>query len=237
MKIKNYIIVIILSIYGLSVSAQEADMLDPVIPKETKLIEPIIFDAETYNEFKQDKNFDYYQSRPEGASFFDVVMEAFFKWLVKNVNPNITSKQVKVTLWVVTGIVVLLILLILYFYRPSLFYINKKKKIEFQVEDEDIHALDFDKLIKESLDSGCYSDAIRWTYLLTLKELHERELISWDSFKTVIEYTHELKRTDLKSEFKVLSQQFLYYRYGNFEASKDTFSNFSALSNAITKRL
>ena len=109
--------------------------------------------------------------------------------------------------------------------------------MDFQVEDEDIYALNFEKLIKESLDSGRFSDAIRWTYLLTLKELHERQLISWDPFKTVIEYTNELKRTDLKQDFKNLSQQFLYYRYGNFDATHDTYSAFSVLSNSITGRL
>ncbi len=236
MKIIYYIFVIIIGTYGLSVSAQEADTLN-YIPKETKLIKPISFDAKTYDQFKEDKNYDYYQSKPEGRSFFDTLAQAFFKWLISNVNPNIKLKHVKVTLWIITAIVAIILLLIIYHYRPSLFYINRKKKIDFRVEDEDIHELDFDKLIKESLDSGRFSDAIRWTYLLTLKALNERELISWDPFKTVIEYTYELKRTDLKLDFKNLSQQFLYYRYGNFDATRDTYSVFSTLSNSITKRL
>ena len=236
MKIITYILVFVVSFYGLSVSAQEADTLN-LIPKETKLLDPIGFDQKTYKQFKNDKAYDYYQIKPEGRSFFDTMAEAFFIWLRKNVNPNITFKQVKITLWIITGIVVIIILFLIYYYRPSLFYINRKKKIDFLVEDEDIHTLDFDELIKEALNSGRFSDAIRWIYLLTLKELHERQHISWDPFKTVIEYTYELKRTDLKPDFKNLSLQFLYYRYGNFDATQDTCSTFSALSNSIIRRL
>ncbi|MDR0231829.1 MAG: hypothetical protein LBI82_06890 [Dysgonamonadaceae bacterium] len=235
MKIATYILVFVVSFYGLSVSAQEADTLNH-IPKETKRVEPIGFDQKTYDQFKNDKAYDYYQGKPE-SSFFDAIYKFFHDWLRKNFNPNVTLKQVKITLWVIAGIVVIIILLIIYFYKPSLFYINRKKKIGFEVEDEDIHALDFDKLIEESLDSGRFSDAIRWTYLLTLKELHTKELISWDAFKTVIEYTYELKQPNLKQDFKNLSQQFLYYRYGNFDATHDAYSAFSALSNSIIKRL
>ena len=236
MKITTYILVFVISFYGLSVSAQKADTLN-LTPKETKLVEPVKFDQKTYDQFKNDKTYNYYQTKPESRSFYETITDAFFNWLKTNVNPDITAKQFKITLWIIAGIILIVLILLTYHYKPSLFYINRKNKIGFQVEDDDIYAVDFEKLIKESLDSGRFSDAIRWTYLLVLKELHERQYISWDPFKTVIEYTYEFKRTDLKPDFKNLSQQFLYYRYGNFDATQDTWSAFSALSNSITRRL
>ena len=236
MKIITHILVFVVSFYGLSVSAQEADTLNRV-PKETKLVEPIGFDKETYNQFKNDETYDYYQTKPGNRSFYDTIANAFFNWLRKNINPDITAKQVKITMWVIAGIVAIIFLFIIYRYKLSLFYINRKNKIDFQIEAEDIHALDFDKLIKDSLDSGHFSDAIRWAYLQILKESHERQYISWEPFKTVIEYTNEFRRTDLKQDFKNLSQQFLYYRYGNFDATQDTYSAFSTLSNSIIRRL
>ena len=238
MKIATYILVFVVSFYGLSVSAQEADTLNlNLIPKETKIVESIGFDHKTYDQFKNNKAYDYYQFKQGSRSFYDIMTEVILNWWMKNVSSNITSKQVRIILWVITGIVAGILLLIIFYYKPSLFYINRRNEIDFTVEDEDIHAIDFDELIKDSLNSGRFSDAIRWTYLLTLKKLHERQHISWDPFKTVIEYTYELKRTDLKPDFKNLSQQFLYYRYGNFDATHDTYSAFSALSNSITGRL
>ncbi|MCL2651842.1 MAG: hypothetical protein FWD60_12590 [Candidatus Azobacteroides sp.] len=232
MKIITYIFFVIVSIFTLSVSAQNVDTLK-LITKENKSIEPVGFNAKTYKQFKQDKSYDYYHIKSEGLSIWDKIAE----WLTKNINPDITSKQVKITLWIITGIVLLILLTILYVYRPSLFYVNKKKKINFDVEEDDIHSLDFNQLIKESLDSNRYSDAVRWTYLFTLKMLHERNYVSWEPTKTVNEYVYEMKRQDLKPEFKELSRQFLYYRYGNFEVSQETFEHFSSLSNEINKRL
>ena len=236
MKIAIYIFFTVISVFTLSVSAQNADTLQ-LIPKETKSIKPIAFDSKTYNEFKQDKNYDYYHIKQKGQSISDKILEAIFKWLSKNINSNITKKQVKITLWIITIIVLLIILIILYVYKPALFYINRKKNLGFQVEDESIYALDFDKLIQESLAQELYSDAVRWTYLSILKALHDRNFISWEPSKTINEYVIEMKRTDLRTKFKDLSQQFLYYRYGNFDVSQKAFEHFSLLSNEINKRL
>lgn len=243
MKIIDYIFVIIISFCGLSVSAQKVDTLhfstakaQKHIPYETKSIEELSFDNETYKLLKNDKNYDYYYQKPE-RSLQDIITEALHKWLSKNINSNIKMEHFRVILWIVTAIVFITILMILYFYKPSLFYLDRKKKYAFETEDENIYSTDFEKLIKESSDSGRYSDAIRWTYLLALRELHKRELVSWDFNKTVNEYVYELKRTDLKSDFKELSHRFLYYRYGNFEATQDAFSSFSLLSDKIIKRL
>ena len=236
MKIINYIFVFIISLSGLNVSAQEADTLN-LIPKETKSLDPVRFDTETYNKFKQDKAYDYHNEAAKSPSLSSIITEAIFKWLLKNINPNITTQQVKTTLWIITAIVIIIILLLLYFYRPSLFYFNREKKSNFQIEDEDIHSVDFEKMIEKAIKSQQYSDAIRWCYLQLLKELHQRELISWDPNKTVNEYTYEIKRSDLKPDFRKLSLQFLYYRYGNFDASHDAFNHFSGLSNEIIKRI
>jgi uncharacterized membrane protein len=235
-KIIRYIFTIVITIYGLSVSARQADTLNSVIPKETKIIDSVSFDAKTYDQLKKDKQYDYYHLKPE-HSFFDSIIEALNTWLSLHLNLHIGLKGVKTIFWIITILVLLAILVILYLYKPSLFYINRKKKHDFEIEDEDINSTDFEKLIKEAYNSGQYSDAIRWTYLLTLKRLYQKELISWDANKTVNEYVYELKKIDLKPDFKELSQLFLYYRYGNFEASKDAFDSFTALSNNIIKRL
>jgi hypothetical protein len=245
-RIINYIFIFIINIYGLSALAQQDDTLvtvadtaatvKAVIPKEIKSITPVNFNSETYQELKKDKNYAYYNLREE-HSILNTIVEAFYRWLTKHFNPHISLGGAKIILWTIVVIVLIIIVVIIYFYKPSLFYFNRKKKRDFEIEDEDINATNFEKLIKESSDSGQYSDAIRWTYLLTLRELYKRELISWDTNTTVVEYVHELERSDLKPDFRELSQRFLYYRYGNFEASQDTFNSFTLLSNQIIKRL
>ena len=221
---------------GLKISAESPDSIG-YLPKETQVLEAIEFDQKKYESFKSNKAYDYYQVKPEGTSFWDLLLDRFFSWLKKNVNPNITRKQVNVSVWIIAGIIFAFLAFLLYKYRPSLFYVDKKRKHSFEVEDENIHELSFDELIAKSIADKNYEDAIRWRYLQVLKALHEKELISWDANKTVNEYVYELKQSELKPEFRQLSQQFIYYRYGNGEATDVIFNQFSSLGEEIIKRI
>ncbi len=240
MKIIRYknitLLTLVVFFSGFSMSAQKAGMSE-VCYKDTITLEQVSFDSQTYNQLKADKNFDYYHTQPQGLHLGDTLREVIFRWLRKYFDPDISQGQVDAVLWILAAIFVILIIVVIYFFKPSLFYINKKKKTSFSVEDEDIHELNFDKLIKESLDSEAYSDAIRWTYLHSLKLMQDRGYISWEPNKTVNEYVYEMKRLDLKPEFTILSREFLYFRYGNFDASKESYIRFSSLNDQLVKYL
>jgi len=228
-KIRLYIFVILTGIYGLDVSAEKVDTSNLSLPVDTVFVPSIQYDSATYQQFKENKIYDYHQTKPKGASFWDIIRRAINRFL----NDRFTETQIKIALWALVVVVVVILLLILYYFKPSWFYINKKNKMDFDLENENIHELDFDRLIDDALQSGQYAMAIRWNYLQTLKTLHSKELISWDAHKTVIEYVYEIKRSALKSSFKEASQQFLYYRYGNFEATRDDWEEFVLLTNHI----
>jgi len=233
-KIKNCIFVVFISICGLDVSAGKKDTFYLSLSVDTAFIPAIQYNSKTYQQFKKDKAYNYYHNKLKSDFSLRKLIHQILR---KYFSLDLTETQTKVVLWVVVVVVVVIILLILYFFRPSWFYINKKKKIAFSVEDENIHHLDFERLIKDALESGRYANAIRWKYLQLLKVLHGKELISWDAHKTVIEYVYEIKQSELKSSFKEVSQQFLYYRYGNFEASRENWEQFMVLTTNIIKRI
>jgi hypothetical protein len=225
-RIKIYTIFLFISVCGLDASAKKADTSNLSLPVDTAFVRAIQYDGETYKQFKKDKKYDYNHSKVKGTSLWDMLMEKLRRLLGKQLASDTTN-------WIIVAVVAVILLLIFYFFRPSWFYVNKRRKIGFSVEDETIHGLDFERLIKEALKSGQYATAIRWNYLQVLKSLHSKELISWDAHKTVIEYVYELKRPALKSSFKEASQQFLYYRYGNFEASQQNWEEFRELTQKI----
>ena len=229
MRIKVYILIIFTVICRLEVSAEKVDTFNLLLPVDTAFVQAIQYDNQTYSEFKKDKAYDYYHAKPESESFWNMLRWSIRQLLSEYFRLDLTEKQAKITFWIIAALIVAGIFLLFYFFRPSWFYINKKRKITFGVEDEDIHALDFEQLIKNALKSEQYAEAIRWKYLQLLKTLHSKELISWDAHKTVIEYVYEIKQPDLKSKFKEVSQLFLYYRYGNFEASRENWEEFSKL--------
>jgi len=232
-KRRLYIFIILTGIYGLDVSAEKADTSNLSLPVDTVFVPAIQYDSATYQQFKENKIYDYHQTKPKGASLWDIFWCAINRFL----NDRFTETQIKIVLWALVVVVVVILLLILYYFKPSWFYVNKKNKMDFDVENENIHELDFERLINDALQSGQYATAIRWNYLQTLKALHSKELISWDTHKTVIEYVYEIKRPALKSSFKEASQQFLYCRYGNFEASREDWEEFILLTNHIMKQI
>jgi hypothetical protein len=203
------------------------------MPKDTVLLEAVSFDATTYRELKAQKKFNYYHQQPDEPGWLQQLYAAFFRWLARHFNPDMTQTQFNGILIGALIVVLILVIVFLYIYKPSLFYINRKQKLTYSLEEEDIGGLNFERLIRKALDAGEYAEAIRWCYLSVLKVLNERELISFDPNKTVNEYVYELKRTDLKNDFRTLSRQFIYYRYGNGTATQEIFNQFQELSTVI----
>jgi len=87
---------------------------------------------------------------------------------------------------------------------------------EFEFSDEDIHGINFEKVIKEAEDSGNFRKAIRYLYINYLKTLTENELIDWHANKTNKDYDKEMKDTKYYSSHKHLSRIYEYIWYGEF---------------------
>jgi len=204
-------------------------------PKDTFRIEALSFDSTVYNKLKAQKKFDYYRSKTDEIDWLQKWKEDVYRWLRKQFNMKINDKQLDRMMFFVLILVALAVVVFLYFRKPSLFYFNRKQKWKYSLEDENIEGHDFDYLIRQALEKGEYAEAIRLNYLKVLKVLNERELISFNPYKTVNEYVYELKRIDLKSDFKNLSRQFVYYRYGKRKASMETFERFRELSHTIIR--
>ena len=86
-----------------------------------------------------------------------------------------------------------------------------------------IIAVDFEKLIKQSIQSGEHRLSIRYYYLFLLKKMSEKELIEWDVEKTNSDYIYEIKLPQLKADFEYLSYLYNYIWYGEFDISQQEF--------------
>lgn len=100
---------------------------------------------------------------------------------------------------------------------------SKKKNIIYSEIEKNIHLLDFDKLIKESIQSGEKRAAVRYYYLWLLKVMAQNNYIEWDIEKTNSDYLYELQKPAHKEEFTYLSYLYNYIWYGEFEIDETTF--------------
>ena len=208
------------------------------MPKDTIPVEMFRLDSDLLKDFQSKKEFNYEnQYRPKESDWAERIERMIYDWLRDNFNPNLSKKQFDNIM--IVGLIVLLALLILvlYIYKPSLFYLNRKTKLDYQIEDEDLENLNTSVLIKKALEREDYSEAIRWRYMQVLQFLNEKEIISFDPNKTVNEYAYEITKIKLRNEFKRLSNLFIYYRYGNGKAFIETYKKFDKLSNELIEQL
>lgn len=99
------------------------------------------------------------------------------------------------------------------------FNFKKNKKLiaeKLMYEDEDIHEIDIDVLLKNAINSKEYRLAIRYYYLATLKVLSQNKMIDYHKDKTNSEYLFEIEEAEKRTQFSYLSYVYTYVWYGEF---------------------
>lgn len=172
-----------------------------------------------------DKEFIYEYKAPE-KNWWD----HFKHWLARLIFNLFNFSSVKTSLNFVAIlfriIAVLVVIILICFIARALtkqegrwiFGKNANKKTLFYSDAEkNIHLLDFEKLIKESIEAGERRIAIRYYYLWLLKVMAQNNYIEWDIEKTNSDYLYELYNPAHKEEFTYLSYLYNYIWYGEFE--------------------
>jgi hypothetical protein len=132
-----------------------------------------------------------------------------------------------------TGIAILIyvILRVLKIDALKVFYSGHGKPITYTSIDENIHEMDFDKLISNAAAAKDYRLAIRLQFLQALKILSDKHLIHWQPGKTNHDYMLELGKSNLRTGFTELNEYFEYAWYGNFPIAPELFNKVQVIFN------
>jgi hypothetical protein len=154
--------------------------------------------------------------------------ESFSEWLSRYLDKIFNSEEMglfwKIFQWVlIAATVVIVAVLLTRSYAGSLFFGTGKSRMDFSEVTEDIHAIDFDKLISEALESKNYRRVVRLYFLKMLKCLTDKDLIRWKPDKTNSDYHTELKGSDFQPEFRSASMLYEYIWYGDFKLNEEEF--------------
>ena len=116
----------------------------------------------------------------------------------------------------------------------GLFYGNRKKQgIKVKEYEEDIHQLDFEKLIADALESKNYKLAIRYKYLNMLKVLADKKIINLNNNKTNRDYLREINTRELAESFKNATVRFEWIWYGNFPVNEELLTSSELVFNEL----
>ena len=125
------------------------------------------------------------------------------------------------------GFIVFLILKAALGFEPGWFSFKKSpsttsEKLVFD-EETDIHETDLEALLKKAIEQEDFRQAIRYYFLIVLKELSNQKLIEYHKDKTNSEYLFELKKEPQKDQFSYLLYLYNYVWYGEFAINKSEF--------------
>lgn len=153
-------------------------------------------------------------------------------------NRLFNSNIVTVLLWSVAIAFVLFILYRLFLAEGAFKRQSKSTNAQAEVEEEIItKESDFDALIRQSLQSGNYRQAVRYHYLQTLHLLAEKNMVQLAPDKTNFQYVSEIANRNHQQPFASLTLNYEYVWYGEFEINKNVYdkieSNFRGFNQQI----
>jgi hypothetical protein len=203
-----------------------------VLQLDSSKVELRRFNEQTIAKYSKQKEFIYDDVTPKGLSWWD----RFWRWIWHIIEKIFSgggtstgiSKLIFVVLkWVlIAAMVVGIVFIIIKILGLDLKVLSgKSKNVEVPYEEslENIHEINFDEQIENSLQNSNYRLAVRLLYLKTLKQLSDRQLINWQVEKTNQTYVLEIEDQVIKQEFANITNQFEYIWYGEFFIDKSTF--------------
>jgi hypothetical protein len=122
------------------------------------------------------------------------------------------------------------------FWRFKKQKITKSPLVIEEIEDN-IEKNDYESLLKLAITNKDYRKATRYYYLFLLKQMHEKELISYDKDKTNSEYVFDLKKIELRKHFSYLLYIYDYVWYGEFIVDETNFVTIKNEYESFLKRI
>jgi len=184
-------------------------------------------DRGTLQRLKSDQALQYKEPPTIAESLWD----RFILWLRQLISSMfesaVTTNWGRVLTYVVG--IILLVVLIMAILRVNAFRIfstgDGAGTFRYNALDDNIHEMDFDKLIDEAMSKKDYRLGVRLVFLYALKMLSDKDHIHWDQGKTNHDYMEELKMAELKPGFNDLNYYFEYAWYGNFQINAEMFNH------------
>lgn len=198
------------------------------------------FEGEALQRFQQDPDFNYTFQIPPPVSFWDTLkywVMQFLDWFFGLFGSTATSENTRIFIYIILALAAVIFILLLLRVNINRIFISTSASLPFEVEEENIHQMDFEQLIDEAVQQQQFRKAIRLIYLYALKKLSEKGLIHWIPGKTNQEYAVEIKDPKLLETFNQLSYYFEYTWYGNFNISESLFQKVKSFFTSFNNQL
>ncbi|HTF16456.1 MAG TPA: DUF4129 domain-containing protein [Chryseolinea sp.] len=227
------LVFVLMMLVSLCASAQKSDSLETSVdttaasvfedkPDDKAIADTMAvtvrnFNGQALQELKADQELQY----GDGPTVGESLWKRFLRWigefieaLMESATTTHWGRFFAYTFLLISLIVIILMVLKVNAYR--VFYGDAASPVPHRTLDENIHEMDFERLIQEAVANQDYRLGVRLLFLSALKLLSDKNHIHWTQGKTNHDYLNELSADDLKKGFSELSYFFEYAWYGNF---------------------
>ena len=202
-------------------------------PTTDNIIFPKSFEEKFQSKYKGGE-YDYTTVKPRESLWQKIqkrikkILESIFGKVDPNKTASYAENIMRIFAVIIIGFVLYFLIKFLLGKDGNFFFSKKNKKLNIANQDlqENIHEINFSESIEKFERQEDYRSAVRYQFLLVLKKLADKKLISWNPEKTNKDYLSELKNNDLKASFKDLAYIFDYVWYGEFEVNQENYTQF-----------
>jgi len=197
------------------------------------------FDLKKLTELKNNEDFDYRQPPTVAESLWDRFMgwlREIISWIFRGAAETAWGRIIVYALGI--ALVTIIVMMLLKVDTLKVFFSGADKgSLNYETFHENIHEMNFEKLIQEALDKKEFRLGIRLTFLYALKLLSDKQHVDWRPGKTNHDYIEELKKTDLKIGFNELSFYFNHAWYGEFTVNEIMYQRVRLIFDTWRKKI
>jgi len=193
---------------------------------DTALVVTRSFDEQTLQKLKADPELQYGIEATVGESLWQRFWRWITDWISSLLNSATTTNFGRLAAYLFLFIsLIVIIMMILKVNTMHVFYGDGASPVQQHAFDENIHEMDFDRLIRDALSKEDYRLGVRLIFLHALKMLSDKNHIHWMQGKTNHDYLSELEGNEVKAGFSELNYFFEYAWYGNFSVTNGVYQN------------
>ncbi|SMO85980.1 protein of unknown function [Saccharicrinis carchari] len=214
-------VVVLIGLFG-----ADANALDSIktVVQDNSAVHYRPVSADKMESYKQMKAYNYERfQKPESQ------WAKFKRWLWSKLSYGGVSHKIIVYLIIGLAVIILLfvILKLLDVELTGLFILANKHHISksfYSQKHPDIYSRNIDDRLAMAIKNKDFRQAVRFMYLLSLRQLDTLGLIQWQPWKTNKEYCHELTSPGHKQSFTYLQLSYEYIWYGQFTVEEEQFN-------------
>lgn len=230
-----YLLFLLFLLLPVTLAAQNESVLPDSLGIDSSSVRTLDLEEGIHQELSTSPEYDYQIEAQNPETFW----QRFKRWVLELLR-EITAvpwvgKTLKIFFYVVFGLVFLaLIYQVLGGEIQSAFIgKNRDKAMSVPSRIRDIQSVDLQKELDKAIAAGDHALAVRYLYLMAIRDLDRKGLLSWKKDKTNHDYLRELSGTSTYAPFDRLTYYYDYIEYGEFPVGQESFERVRTIYSEI----